>query len=258
MRCSRGVIRVALLLAVAAGMGASGCQSQSPEPSTQTRVEDVFAGLERKEIALDLEGTDQDASLARNIYFIFDGSGSMSDAPDAGCGGDRSFATKLEGAKWAVREFLQKVPDGMNLGLYVFDNRARSERVALGDVEREAFLRAVDGIRAGGKTPLAEAMRFGTDRLIEQYRKQLGYGEYRLVVVTDGLAENIPEAARYAAEYGMPVYAIGLCVQEDHPLRQVAVSYRAADNFSDLAKGLEETLAELPSFDATEFPRQGE
>ena len=66
------------------------------------------------------------------------------------------------------------------------------------------------------------------------------------MVVTDGRADKIPEAARYAAHFGMPIYAIGLCIDEDHPLRRYAVSYRAADSFDDLAQGLEETLAELP------------
>jgi len=51
----------------------------------------------------------------------------------------------------------------------------------------------------------------------------------------------------------MPIYAIGLCVQADHPLRQFSVSYRAADNYEDLQKGLDATLAELPNFDVTEF-----
>ena len=81
-------------------------------------------------------------------------------------------------------------------------------------------------------------------------------GEYRLVAVTDGRADNIPEAARYAAHFGMPIYAIGLCIGEDHPLRRLAASYRAADSFDDLAQGLEETLAELPDFDPTEFEAQ--
>ena len=116
-----------------------------------------------------------------------------------------------------------------------------------------AFLSAVNGIRAGGGTPLAAAISFATDRLVEQYRRQLGYGDYRLVVVTDGRADKIPEAARYAAYYGMPIYAIGLCIDDDHPLRRYAVSYRAADSFADLAAGLEETLAELEDFDVTDF-----
>ena len=55
----------------------------------------------------------------------------------------------------------------------------------------------------------------------------------------------------------MPIYAIGLCIGEDHPLRRLAVSYRAADNFADLAQGLQETLAERPDFDPTEFEAEG-
>ena len=100
---------------------------------------------------------------------------------------------------------------------------------------------------------MAQAIRYGTDQLIRQYQRQLGYGEYRLVVVTDGIAEEIPQAALYAAQYGIPIYAIGLCVEANHPLRNFSVSYRAADSFRDLQKGLEATLAELPNYDVTEF-----
>ncbi len=110
-------------------------------------------------------------------------------------------------------------------------------------------------IEASGGTPLALAIRYGTERLIRQYKKQLGYGEFRLVVVTDGKAAGIPEAALYAAKHGIPIYAIGLCVGTDHPLRHYSVSYRAADNFADLSKGLADTLAELPNFDVTEFDK---
>ena len=92
-----------------------------------------------------------------------------------------------------------------------------------------------------------------TNQLVEQYKRQLGYGEFRLVVVTDGRADGIPDAASYATRYGIPIYAIGLCVDPGHPLRRYAVSYRAADSFEDLAQGLEETLAELPTYDVTDF-----
>ncbi len=205
------------------------------------------------EIPLDEDIEGAEASMARNFYFIFDGSGSMDSEPGGACQGDQSFRSKLDGAQWAVKEFLAKVPEDVHLGLYVFDRDRRSEVVPLGAGNREAFQAAVKDIQAGGGTPLAKGISFGADRLVEQYQRQLGYGEYRLVVVTDGRADQIPDAARYAGHYGMPIYAIGLCIDQEHPLRRYAVSYRAADSFADLAAGLEETLAELEAVDITDF-----
>lgn len=199
------------------------------------------------------EDVGEKAELTRNFYFILDGSGSMSEPTNQDCGGDQQFSDKLQGAKWAVRKFLEHVPENVAIGLYVFDNIGKREVVPLGSSNREAFINAVEEIQAGGGTPLANAIRIGTDKLVEKYKKQLGYGEFRLVVVTDGKASNIPEAALYAARYGIPIYAIGLCVGRDHPLRNFSVSYRAADNFADLSQGLQDTLAELPNFDVTQF-----
>ncbi len=217
-------------------------------------VPEIDASFEEPiEIPLDEEMEGAEVSLARNFYFIIDGSGSMDSEPSGACRGDQSFRSKLDGAQWAVKEFLTKVPEDVHLGLYVFDRDRREEVVSLGSGNREAFLAAVNNIRSGGGTPLASGISFGAERLVEQYQRQLGYGDYRLVVVTDGRADRIPEAARYAGHFGMPIYAIGLCIDEDHPLRRFAVSYRAADSFADLAEGLEETLAELEAFDVTTF-----
>ncbi len=249
--------------AIAAAVLVAACPSDAPVPSSSpvpgSSPPDPSAATAeprddgRIEIPLDSEYASDEASLARNFYFIFDGSGSMREETGRGCQGDQRFEDKLAGAQWAVREFLGKVPEEINIGLYVFDDKGRDERLALGRDNRGEFLAALDAIRAGGGTPLARSIRFGTDQLIEQYKRQLGYGEFRLVVVTDGKADDIPEAALYATRYGVPIYAIGLCIGESHPLRRHAVSYRAADNFADLARGLEETLAELPAFDLTEF-----
>ncbi len=229
-----------------------GSQIQTTSPDVADWSGEAELG-EPIEIPLDETMEGAEVSLARNFYFIFDGSGSMKSEPGGACRGEQSFESKLAGAQWAVREFLERVPDDVHIGLYVFDRDGRREVVPLGAGNRREFLGAVGAIRAGGGTPLAEAINYATERLVEQYQRQLGYGEYRLVVVTDGRADMIPEASRYAAHFGMPIYAIGLCIDEDHPLRRYAVSYRAADSFDDLAKGLEETLAELPAFDVTEF-----
>ncbi|MBD3181669.1 VWA domain-containing protein [Candidatus Poribacteria bacterium] len=218
----------------------TGRQMVEEEPKTSP-----LPPLQVTRVDIPLNDADGSASLKRNFYFIFDGSGSMGDE----CAG----RVKLEGAKEAVSRFLENIPDDTNLGLYVFDSKGAREVVPLGPENREEFMQAIMNVNNGGMTPLAQSIRFGTDRLIEQYKKQLGYGEFRLVAVTDGLAQDIPDASRYAAKYSIPIYAIGLCIEGEHPLRTYAVSYREANNYEDLKKALEETLAELPVYDPTEF-----
>ena len=93
-------------------------QTEAPRPATQV-------------------GT---ASLTRNFYFIFDGSGSMSESLNKQCKGDRRFGSRLEGAKWAVEQFLPLMPPDVNLGLWVFDAYGNSERVLLGPDNRDTFL----------------------------------------------------------------------------------------------------------------------
>ncbi|MGA1826076.1 MAG: vWA domain-containing protein [bacterium] len=232
------------------------CESPSKHGKGTKGIEKEInlATIKRINIPIDENSDISEASLKRNFYFIFDGSGSMDDPPGGECKGDQRFRSKLKGAKWAVQEFMKKVPDDINIGLYVFDAYyGRREVIPLGADNRQEFIKAVNTIKSGGLTPLAEAIRFATDQLVSQYKKQLGYGEYRIVVITDGIAENIPDAVIYAARRSMPIYAIGLCIGDEHPLRRYALSYRAADNFGDLAKGLEETLAETEVFDQTDF-----
>jgi hypothetical protein len=195
--------------------------------------------------SIPLDATEGEASLTRNFYFIFDGSGSMSER----CAGQQ----KIVGAKVAVERFLEKVPADANLGLLVFDNHGTREVVSLGSNNRVQFLQAIMEVDNGGGTPLATSIVIGSDRLVEQYKKQLGYGDFRLIVVTDGQASGIPDAANYAASYGIPIYAIGLCIEGDHPLHSFAISYREAGNYEDLERALEETVAETEVYDPTVF-----
>jgi hypothetical protein len=196
-----------------------------------------------------------EASLARNFYFIFDGSGSMSEALNKQCKGDKRFGSRLEGAKWAVGQFLPHVSRDVHLGLWIFDARGNSERVALGPDNRAQFLTEVQKTRAGGNTPLTESIEQGVNRLVQQRDKQLGYGEFRLIVVTDGQATGrpLPQAVAYAQEHRIPLYTIGLCLGAEHELRKSSVSYRAADSIEALKRGLEETLAETNVFDPRTF-----
>ena len=195
------------------------------------------------------------ASLTRNFYFIFDGSGSMSESLTRQCTGDRRFGSRLEGAKWAVEQFLLLMPRDVNLGLWVFDADGNRERVPLGPDHHAAFLTEVHKTRAGGNTPLTESIEQGVNQLVQQRDQQLGYGEFRLIVVTDGQATGrpLPQAVNYAGEQRIPIYTIGLCIGEKHELRKYSVSYRAADSIEALKRGLEETLAETSVFDPQTF-----
>lgn len=219
------------------------------EKQTEQEAKQQAASIKVMEIPLDSTLVDAKVLLTRNFYFIVDGSGSMSDD----CENDEKFPDKLSGAKWAVEEFIKSVPADVNLGLYIFDTRGEREVLSLGPNNRELFLKAIQEMRANGGTPLPSAIRFGTDRLVRQYQAQLGYGEFRLVVVTDGLADGISEAAQYATERRVPIYTIGLCVEGNHPLRHWSVSYKAAESSEDLKKGLEEVVAEPPDFDPASF-----
>ena len=49
---------------------------------------------------------------------------------------------------------------------------------------------AIDSITSQGGTPLGEYMKQGADALLDARKKQFGYGTYRLLVVTDGEAND--------------------------------------------------------------------
>ena len=260
MKAFKNLINLLIVLTITSIIASMFCTNKRQQDEQQVATVDPNKVETPKQIepTLDPITAEGEISLARNFYFIFDGSGSMRDKLGSDCGGDQSFKRKLEGAKWAVAEFLKKVPEDVNLGLYIFDEhhvppQPNCEVVPLASNNMTAFLQAINNVEAGGGTPLSRAIQYGAEVLAKQKAKQLGYGEFRLVVVTDGLADDIPQAAEFATEKEIPIYAIGLCIQEDHPLRQYAVSYRAANSFEDLTKALEATVAETEFYDAKSF-----
>ena len=193
---------------------------------------------------------------AKNFYVIMDGSGSMSDTKCAE--GD----TKEDVAKKALIKFADKVPGDANLGLITFDGEGIRELVPIGLGNRDAFKSYVQRSSAGGTTPLKSAMQKGVRKLSIQAGKQLGYGEYNLVVVTDGEADN-GENPKVVVDYVLGftpviVHTVGFCISESHSLNRPGdVLYKAANRPEELFKGLEEVLAEASEFNATEFKEGG-
>ena len=192
-----------------------------------------------------------DNLTGRNFLLIFDGSGSMQQAE---CSGG---LRKIDAAKQAVKAWSKSVPEDANLGLYAFHNGGFLS-LPLASGNRNAFMQAIDQIVAGGGTPLAEAMEYAYEEFTKQGKRQLGYGEYTIVVVTDGRANSISELRKEVdiilSKTPINIFSIGFCIGDQHSLNQPGRTvYRSADNPQELQRGLKEVLAESETFDEQEF-----
>lgn len=191
--------------------------------------------------------------LARNYYLVFDASGSM---------GDRDCvegSSKLAAAKLAVGSFARSIPPGANVGLAVFGQGGIAERLPLAASSREQLDATIRRVAAGGGTPLKSAMDIGVRALTAQARRQLGYGEYHLVVITDGEFNPSSEDPRPTADLVLrdtPIvmHTLGFCIGEKHSLNQPGrVLYKAANSQKELEQGLAAVLAESPEFKLGQF-----
>ncbi|SDK73334.1 von Willebrand factor type A domain-containing protein [Catalinimonas alkaloidigena] len=190
--------------------------------------------------------TDASPLLAANYYFIFDGSENMEER----CAGQE----KLRSAQRAAQELIEQVPDDANMGLLVFDDHrdrgeAFTEPVALGPDNRKKMNRALRRIDADGNSSLREAIYQGVNQLEEQSKKQQGYGEYHLVIITDGQDIGLEDAARYAVEKGIAIHTVGLCIDREHPLRTYALSFQNANERTDFTLTPEAERVEPETFE---------
>ena len=259
-------------LVLLASLIATACSSStsSDDPSKVQRVDPLASGSDSDSGTDSASGASASGGsgsggangkasgyLRRNFYFVFDGSGSMKDAPPSSDGGDTKFHSKILGAKWAVHEFLKNVPNDVNLGLFVFDKSGERQVIKLGPNNRAEFLSAIDRIQAQGATPLGDAINQGATALADQYRRQMGYGDYRLIVITDGEAtDRLDNGIAKANRFSIPIYTIGFGIGPYHSLRKYSVAYRSADSAKQVESALEEAAAELDVFDAPTFKKK--
>lgn len=190
---------------------------------------------------------------AANYYVVLDASGSMQRSE---CSGNVS---KIEAAVAALNTFIEGIPADAHLGLGVFDGAGLTERVPLGEKNRDSVRASLAAVRADGGTPLHSAIALGFERLTDQGRRQLGYGEYHLVLVTDGHADPKSEdptsiVNRILMESPVLLHTIGFCIGPNHVLNQPGRAfYVAADSPEQLKQGLDSVLAEAPAFDVSRF-----
>ena len=189
---------------------------------------------------------------ARNYYVVLDASGSMSERSCRGAG------SKMDQAREALAGFAAALPKGANVGLLVFGAGGIREVVPLGGPDREPFLRAVRAATPGGLTPLRSAITLARAKIEQQARRQLGYGEYHMVVVTDGEASKDEDPRSIVdsiiATTPIVLHTIGFCIDARHSLNQPGrILYRQANDLEELRRGLQNVLAEAPSFTVLQF-----
>ena len=191
--------------------------------------------------------------LAKNYYLVFDASGSMS---DRSCEGSEA---KLQAAKSALTAFAKSIPADANVGLLVFGAGGIRQVLPLADASRVQLIDAVASINASGGTPLKTSIQQAAQALTDQGRRQQGYGEYHLVVITDGEHTPDSEDPRKVVEdilnrSPILIHTLGFCLGERHSLNQAGrILYKAANNQQELEQGLGAVLAESPAFDVKQF-----
>jgi len=191
----------------------------------------------------------------KNYYLVFDASGSMENSQ---CSSGQS---KIAVAKNSVIEFIKKIPADANIGLNVFDSTGSYERVSLGQQSREKIIAEIQRAQAGGGTPLESAIDTGYHSLSKQAVSQLGYGEYHMVVITDGEASSGEDpqftVKQMLTRSPIVLHTIGFCISGQHSLNQAGYTlYKAAGNPAELTKGLDSVLAEAPDFNVDAFEGQ--
>ena len=229
----------------------SSCFQSSPGGGQGDKSELEEQESETPQITILFDESEGVASNVSNYYFLFDMSGSM----DEKCSGKR----KIDGAKEAVTRFMKNIPEDVNIGLMLLGTRSGddyAEALPLASGNKEEFLKIINSLHPSGGTPLGEALSASVDKIVEQYKKQLGYGTYRIIIITDGEQTGIDlkNPCNYLARHGfIGLYSIGLCMKSSHTLKKYSLSYRDANNYEELEQALVEATAESDVFDPNLF-----
>lgn len=242
---------------LAAALSVAACNDGGDDPSVVSESADnvraAAAAMWPSEAAVEIPP--EGVSLTRtNLVAILDMSGSMAESYCAG-----AYRSRADAARAALVAWLDSVPLEANMGLVVFAKGDVSLRVPLGGGNHGAFIDAVMTTQPGGDTPLQEALSLARRVLEAQAARQRGYGEYRIVVITDGQhsegQDPAPVIEAIYANFANPIeiHTIGFCIESSALNRPGLTYYRSANDPAELSRGLESAIAEAETFDITQF-----
>ena len=187
-----------------------------------------------------------------NVVIVLDASGSMAGKMRA------ANVTRMTAAKQALHQVLKQIPETTHVGLLVFSAENVKDHwvYPLGPRDDAVLSRAIDLPRPKGGTPLGRYIKIGADRLLEERKKQFGYGSYRLLVVTDGEAGDskiMERNTRLVLQRGvLNLDVIGVDMAGRHTLAKMSHSYRQANDPESLTRAIKEVFAEISTSDGTD------
>lgn len=196
-------------------------------------------------------GQDQSTRApSQTVVVVLDDSGSMDNSMRTSSGRVKRIAA----AKDALTAVLSRLPADTRIGVLALNSQVAGSHwvVPLDNLAGDAWRSRVDAIAAVGGTPLGEFLKQGADALL-QARAAQPYGSYRLLVVTDGEANDQMLVDSYLPVIlarGLMVDVIGVDMDGQHSLALRAHSYRRADDAAALQQALTEVLAETSLDDA--------
>lgn len=178
-----------------------------------------------------------------NVVVVFDGSGSMGDRFTK----SSERISKMEAAKRALIQMVDTLPSNTNLGIICFSKNVNGWLVELGPLNKESAKGKIREVVEGGGTPLGRYMKDGANALLKLREKQKGIGTYKMVIITDGEAQDdiiAPLTGSYGIiAKGLKAEAIGVDMHSKHTLA-TKIPYHSAENSDQLNTAVKEVLAE--------------
>ncbi len=194
------------------------------------------------------------AAAKANVVVILDASGSMTEPMADG------RTRKMDAAKEALRAVLAKTPQDVQIGLFVFGAKNINDGIVggttygwaypLGTRNDSRLTRAIGSPIPGYKTPLGSCIQMGASALLQERTREQGAGVYRLLIVTDGQADDpdvMEQTFSQAVANGIIVDVVGVLMKETHLLAARAHRYYSADDPKALMLAVAQVFAETRS-----------
>lgn len=183
--------------------------------------------------------------LVTRMVLIVDTSGSMNKPPRRG-----ETKRKVTIARKALARFFEGLPEGIEVGVIVYDRCEAKWHLPLGPIDKPKLLESTSSLRAYGKTPIAASLNLAAAKLIPTMKTH-PYSRNVVVLVTDGeetcvSKRDLAVSARNITDAMMELTVIGFDLPgQDSLMKKLATQYYRAEDSEQLSQGLASIQAEL-------------